>query len=161
MHARRLRDVVRAHLDDPRELAEAWDAVTEAELTPWYRDTVAEDRTRLREIEALRNGFEPPPPAEADALRAAMIAGLARDADVFRAFLESRCCITAPGGDAQPSRLRRADPRAGRRGRAAADPGPEPRSAASAAQLRNSSRRSLTRSGWSSCIQWLAPSTRS
>ena len=29
LHARRLRDVVRSHLGDPREFAETWDAVTE------------------------------------------------------------------------------------------------------------------------------------
>jgi flavin-dependent dehydrogenase len=63
-HAARLRDVVRAHQDDPVELAEAWDAVTEAEFTPWYRATVAVDRGRLAEIEALREGREPPAPAD-------------------------------------------------------------------------------------------------
>ena len=44
LHAQRLRDVVREHGEHPREFAEAWDAVTEAELTPWYRDTIGEDR---------------------------------------------------------------------------------------------------------------------
>jgi 2-polyprenyl-6-methoxyphenol hydroxylase-like FAD-dependent oxidoreductase len=98
LHAQRLRDAVRVHLDDPRELAEAWDAVTEAELTPWYRDTIGEDRNRLREIEALRNGLEPERPTErAGALRAAVIAALPHDADVFRAFMESRCCLTPLG----------------------------------------------------------------
>ncbi len=62
MHVRRLRDVLRGHLDDPREFAEAWDAVTEAELTPWYRHNVEEDRARLGETEALRHGLEPPAP---------------------------------------------------------------------------------------------------
>src|SRR5262249_59562187 len=64
-HAARLRDTVRAHLEDPRELAEAWDAVTEIEFTPWYRATVATDRARLAEIDRLRStGAAPPPPAD-------------------------------------------------------------------------------------------------
>jgi 2-polyprenyl-6-methoxyphenol hydroxylase-like FAD-dependent oxidoreductase len=98
LHAQRLRDVARSHLEHPAEFAEAWDAATEAELTPWYRETVAEDRSRLREIVAHRNGIEPDGPSEpADALRRAMIGAIFQDADVFRAFLESRCCITPLG----------------------------------------------------------------
>jgi len=91
MQAGRLRDVVRQQLDDPRGLAEAWDRVTEAELTPWYRETVAEDRARMREMSALRNGgagAPPPPPERVRALLTAMM----HDGDLFRAFLASRCC---------------------------------------------------------------------
>lgn len=98
LHAQRLRDVVRSHLEDPAELSEAWDAVTEAELTPWYRETVAEDRNRLREIEALRTGIEPERPTDpAGALRSAMLAAVPHDAEVFRAFMASRCCLTPLG----------------------------------------------------------------
>jgi hypothetical protein len=50
--------LIRTHLDDPLELASVWDAVTEAELTPWYRENLEEDRARIAEIEALRNGLE-------------------------------------------------------------------------------------------------------
>jgi flavin-dependent dehydrogenase len=89
--AQLLRDTARAHLDDPAAFAEAWDAVTESELTPWYRDTVEEDRERLRDVEAQRNGRAPEPP---DALRAALMAALAVDADLFRAFMASRACLT-------------------------------------------------------------------
>jgi 2-polyprenyl-6-methoxyphenol hydroxylase-like FAD-dependent oxidoreductase len=95
MHAQRLRDVVRSHLDNPREFAETWDAVTEAELTPWYRETVEENRDRIREIEAQRDGREPLRPTERMAeLRTALIATMPHDPDLFRAFLESRSCIT-------------------------------------------------------------------
>ena len=38
------RETVRVHLDDPYDFAATWDVVTEAELTPWYRETVEEDR---------------------------------------------------------------------------------------------------------------------
>jgi len=55
-HVSRLRDAVRDHLGDPRGFAAAWDAITAAELEPFYRETVEQDRDRLREMEALRDG---------------------------------------------------------------------------------------------------------
>jgi 2-polyprenyl-6-methoxyphenol hydroxylase-like FAD-dependent oxidoreductase len=95
LHARCLRDVVRAGIEDPRAFAEQWDAVTEEALTPWYRDTVDADQARLREIEALRRGEAPPPPTSpAELLRAALPVAVLHDADVFRAMLEARCMIT-------------------------------------------------------------------
>jgi hypothetical protein len=94
MHARRLRDTARSHLDDPREFAEAWDAVTEAELTPWYRETVDEDRARLRQIEALRGGPAREPASDRSAaMRGAMFTAFAYDSDVFRAFVGTRNCL--------------------------------------------------------------------
>jgi flavin-dependent dehydrogenase len=94
MHARRLRDTARSHLDDPREFAEAWDAVTESELTPWYRETVEEDRARLRQIEALRGGQASQPASDRTAaMRGAMFTAFAYDPDVFRAFLGTRNCL--------------------------------------------------------------------
>lgn len=100
MQAKSLREVVGTHLDDPLEFAKAWDAITEARLTPWYRETVAEDRTRLHEIEVLRNDSEP---GQADdpalAARGALMAAVPHDPDLFISFLESRCCL-APLGEA-------------------------------------------------------------
>ncbi len=94
MHVRRLRDIARSHLDEPHEFAEAWDAVTESEFTPWYRETVEEDHARLQEIEALRDGRVPEPPSDPSAaMRGAMFASFAFDADVFRAFLGTRACL--------------------------------------------------------------------
>ncbi len=93
LHAQRLREVVRTDARDPRALAEAWDADTEAELAPWYRETVEEDRRRLAEMEALRTGHPAEKPTEPETmLRAALPIAAPRDADVFRAFLETRCC---------------------------------------------------------------------
>jgi 2-polyprenyl-6-methoxyphenol hydroxylase-like FAD-dependent oxidoreductase len=98
LHAQCLRETVGAHLEDPLDFAEAWDAVTEARLMPWYWETVAEDRARLREIEALRNGLEPVPSSEpAAVLMSALIVALRYNADIFRVFLESRCCVTRLG----------------------------------------------------------------
>lgn len=94
-HAELLRDTVREHLDDPREFAEAWDEVTEAELAPWYRETVEENRDRFAEIEALRDGREPGPGSSPPAVfRQALLAAAPRDADAFRTYLATRCCLT-------------------------------------------------------------------
>ena len=68
LHAKLLADVVRAHPDDPHAFAEACDAATEAELTPWYRETVEEDRIRFAEIEALRHGLRASPAPRVDGL---------------------------------------------------------------------------------------------
>jgi 2-polyprenyl-6-methoxyphenol hydroxylase-like FAD-dependent oxidoreductase len=96
-HAVRLRDVVRSHVEDPRAFADAWDAVTEAEFTPWYRATVAVDRARLAEMHALANGEEPQiPPDPAAAVRARFPRAAARDPDLFRAFMEIVGCLTLP-----------------------------------------------------------------
>ena len=68
LHTQCLREVISSHLDDPLEFAQAWDAATEAKLTPWYRETVEEDRDRLHEIDALRSGLEPAPPSDRSAV---------------------------------------------------------------------------------------------
>lgn len=95
VHAQSLREVVSSHLEDPLEFALAWDEATEARLTPWYRETIAEDRSRLSEIEALREGSEPPRPSDpSQALRGALLTAMLHDVDLFRAFLESRSCLT-------------------------------------------------------------------
>jgi len=94
IHAKCLADTVRAYPDDPYEFARAWDAVTEAELTPWYRETVEEDRFRLDEIEALRHGLDAPPAAGSTAWRLAALAGaMSQDPDVFRAFVANKACL--------------------------------------------------------------------
>jgi flavin-dependent dehydrogenase len=94
VHARALRDVAREHLDDPPALAAAWDETTERALTPWYRASVAEDRARLRGLEAARAGARLKPPRDpALAARALLPLAATRDADVFRAFIETRMCL--------------------------------------------------------------------
>jgi hypothetical protein len=97
-HAARLRDVARADLGDPGRFALAWDRVTEADLTPWYRTTVASDRARLAEIESIRAGTEGPRPTEpAAVLGAALNRAMAHDPEIFRAFMEIVGCLTLPG----------------------------------------------------------------
>jgi 2-polyprenyl-6-methoxyphenol hydroxylase-like FAD-dependent oxidoreductase len=95
MHVQRLRDVVRTHLEDRREFAEVWDGVTEAQLTPWYRENVDEDRLRMSEIEALRNGREPDAPSTPSAVfRQALASAATRDPGALRVALDARACLT-------------------------------------------------------------------
>jgi hypothetical protein len=97
-HVAHLREVVREHLDDePRELARAFDEVTDREMTPWYDSTVAVDRARLAEMVVLREGAEPPAATSMPArLSAALAAAMAVDADAFRAGMEITGCLTLP-----------------------------------------------------------------
>jgi 2-polyprenyl-6-methoxyphenol hydroxylase-like FAD-dependent oxidoreductase len=96
-HVARLRDTVRLGLEDPREFALVWDAVTEDEFTPWYRATVATDRARLAEMEALRSGTERPRADDvASAVRARFPVAAGRDPDLFRALMEIVGCLTLP-----------------------------------------------------------------
>jgi 2-polyprenyl-6-methoxyphenol hydroxylase-like FAD-dependent oxidoreductase len=94
MHVQLLREAIGEHLDEPRQLVEAFDLATEDEVTPWYRETVEEDRGRAREIAAFREGRDPEPDSEDASLRRALLAAVGRDPDVLRAFIASRCCLT-------------------------------------------------------------------
>jgi 2-polyprenyl-6-methoxyphenol hydroxylase-like FAD-dependent oxidoreductase len=97
-HVQLLRQVCREHLDDPRRFADTFDAVTEAELTPWYRETVEEDRARMAQIEALRCGREPPAPRGPSVkFLPVLLPALGRDVEAFRAFIASRCVLTRLG----------------------------------------------------------------
>jgi hypothetical protein len=99
LHTALLRRLVREHTEQPGALAEAWDAATEQELTPWYRATVAVDRARLAEIDAIRSGVEPPAPRPDDVgaqVRAALPVAMSRDADAFRAGMEIAGCLALP-----------------------------------------------------------------
>jgi 2-polyprenyl-6-methoxyphenol hydroxylase-like FAD-dependent oxidoreductase len=96
-HVVGLRDLVRSELDDPLAFAEAYDEMTERELTPWYRGTVTVDRARLAEMEALRNGLEAPGPRDfRDGLGRALDAAAPHDPEVFRGMLEIVGCLTLP-----------------------------------------------------------------
>lgn len=97
-HAQRLRDVLRAWPADPRDLASAWDAATEATLAPWYWAQLAADRQRLEQIADVREGRAdavtavlPLPPQHEAAARA-----MVHDADVYRAVLETVGCLALP-----------------------------------------------------------------
>jgi 2-polyprenyl-6-methoxyphenol hydroxylase-like FAD-dependent oxidoreductase len=95
LHAVRLRDVLRDGSSNPRAVVEAFDARTEAEITPWYDAQIAADRARFAEMEALRDGREPPQPIDplARAIRS-FLSVFATDPDLFRAGFEYIGTIT-------------------------------------------------------------------
>jgi hypothetical protein len=98
-HIARLRDTIREHLGSPLDLAVAWDDVTESEFTPWYAATIAADRARLAEIQALQRGEAPPAPRDEQAsIRARLPLAAMRDATAFRALAEMIGCLTLPSG---------------------------------------------------------------
>jgi len=93
MHAQQLRDGVRESAGDPLALAHEFDRRTEAEVTPYYRGQVATDRGRIAEMDALRDGTEPPPP---DPARAGWMAGLTREPRLLRGLMEVGSCLAHP-----------------------------------------------------------------
>ncbi len=50
MHALGTVEVVKQHLDNPLALMLAQDSMTETRLTPWYRNTIEIDRTRIARL---------------------------------------------------------------------------------------------------------------
>ena len=97
MHAAGLPAIVREHVDDPRAFSEAWDVSTEERLTPWYRATVAFDRGRRAQVEAIREGRPAPEPdTPAAKTTAALVAAVRHDPDVFRGFLDIMSCLALP-----------------------------------------------------------------
>lgn len=97
IHAQLLRKVVRGYLDDPAALARVWDERTEQYVAPYYWNQIAADRARLAQMNAqmnaLRNGLEPPTP---DSLMARFATAAGYDADVFRGLLETVLCLALP-----------------------------------------------------------------
>lgn len=93
IHAQRLRDTVRSSIGDPEGFVRAWDDVTEREVAPFYWNQISADRARVAQMDALRNGEEPPAP---DAKVSAMTAAMLRDPDVFRGMLETGACLALP-----------------------------------------------------------------
>lgn len=93
MHTRLMRDVVREHLDRPRDLAAEFGRRTEIELMPWHEETRQIDRARASQMRAIAEGgdVEPTPQQQVvDAVTAA--AGV--DLTVARAMSEVSGCLT-------------------------------------------------------------------
>jgi 2-polyprenyl-6-methoxyphenol hydroxylase-like FAD-dependent oxidoreductase len=95
LHGLLLRDVLRETRDDPGATVDAFDARTEAEITPWYQAQRAVDHARFAEMEAIREGRDAPTPAGG---LAQQIMGLLRsmtaDPDLLRAAFEYIGTIT-------------------------------------------------------------------
>jgi len=90
MHAVRLRDALRQQRgDDWSSFAVQFDAVTEAEITPWYRAQLAADQTRVAQIDALRAGRVPEPSSDPMSRRVtALFGAMLGDAELYRAAME-------------------------------------------------------------------------
>lgn len=89
LHARLLRDMMRAHPDDPLALAQSMNEATERELKPWYDAQIAADRVRFDLMDASRTGrpperFDDPLTRDLQLLRIGMMG----DGELFRMGLE-------------------------------------------------------------------------
>jgi 2-polyprenyl-6-methoxyphenol hydroxylase-like FAD-dependent oxidoreductase len=97
VHAIALRDLLRGNSgDDPLALAKEWHEATLASADPWYRSTLAFDRHRLNEIDAIIDGRD----YEADdpewEMTQAMSHAANQDGDVLRAFLKIAGVLELP-----------------------------------------------------------------
>lgn len=93
LHAQVLRDVARRHINDPEAFARDYDARTEGQVGPFYRNQIAADRVRIAEMNALEEGTPVPPP---DPIMAKLLAAASQNADVFRGMLEIAMCVALP-----------------------------------------------------------------
>jgi 2-polyprenyl-6-methoxyphenol hydroxylase-like FAD-dependent oxidoreductase len=98
-HAIALRDAVRSSFDDPRRLAEEFDALSEERCAPWYKLQVVQDRDRYTAVQAAIEGraslgpdFDNPVMQMVAAFRVAA----QHDPDVARAFVEVVSCLAFP-----------------------------------------------------------------
>ena len=88
MHAVALAPAIVQNLDQPAELSDAWASITMAELRPWYEETVAIDRARSQEMDAIRTGRMNHHGELMSHQEAAFLAATLTDPAVFRARLE-------------------------------------------------------------------------
>jgi 2-polyprenyl-6-methoxyphenol hydroxylase-like FAD-dependent oxidoreductase len=95
LHAVELRNALREAGDDPRALVERFDARTEESVSPWYHAQIASDRARFAQMNALREGRSPEPPADDLARQIGSLMSIfGADPDLFRAGLEYVATIT-------------------------------------------------------------------
>lgn len=95
-HAVALRNVVREVGDDPDRLVRRFDEVTEATLTPWYRDQIERDRQRAAAFRSAVQGEPPAPPSPAQQMQMAFFAAAGADPDVARGLFDTLCCLALP-----------------------------------------------------------------
>ena len=97
MHAVGTADVIAEHLDDPVTLAIEHDRMTEARLTPWYKNTVTFDRARKRAIDAAIEGRPAPAPTGPMILfQQAFGVAMLYDPDIFRDMMEYIAMMALP-----------------------------------------------------------------
>ena len=86
IHAVALRDFLRGAVDDPHKTVQAWDEATRSTVDPYYESTVAHDRHRLAEMQAVIDGRSYEGDAGWQAYQQ-LAAASGDDPDLFRAFL--------------------------------------------------------------------------
>jgi 2-polyprenyl-6-methoxyphenol hydroxylase-like FAD-dependent oxidoreductase len=87
VHAVALRDLLRSGVDDPFELASAWNRVTDEVVEPWYRSTLTFDRHQLNAVHAAIEGEEYRPESDvAWTVGNALGVAAGRDPDCLRAL---------------------------------------------------------------------------
>jgi hypothetical protein len=97
MQAVLLRDTIAATgLDDPWEFACSFHYGTAVLVEPWYRDTVAADRHRLAEIDALIGGGEYRPPDPGWEISKALQSAAYQDPDCLRGFMSIVSLLSRP-----------------------------------------------------------------
>jgi flavin-dependent dehydrogenase len=97
MHALGTVEVVRQHLGNPLALTLAQDCMTETRVTPWYRNTIEIDRTRIAQLNALIEGRPEPQPTNRPArIAKALLVATMYDADLFRGSVEIRSLLALP-----------------------------------------------------------------
>jgi flavin-dependent dehydrogenase len=85
-----LRDTIAGTgLDDPWEFACSFHHATAETVEPWYRETLAADRHRLAEIDALIAGSEYRPRDPGWEISQTLAAAAFKDADCFRGFVSN------------------------------------------------------------------------
>ena len=85
-----LRDTIAgAGLDDPWEFACSFHQLTAEMVEPWYRDTLAGDRHRLAEIDALIDGAEYRPADPGWEFGRALASAAGQDPDCLRGYLDT------------------------------------------------------------------------
>ncbi len=90
LQAALLRDTIAATgLDDPWQLACSFHHATAEMVEPWYRDTLAADRHRLAEIDALIGGGEYRPRDPAWEMGQALANAAFKDPDCLRGFVST------------------------------------------------------------------------
>jgi len=94
VQAQCVRDAARDAFDDPVALAIRVDDLTEARATPFFWNQIHADRARIAEMDALRAGAEPPPPA--DPALALLQKAMPHDGDALRAAFEITMCLALP-----------------------------------------------------------------
>jgi 2-polyprenyl-6-methoxyphenol hydroxylase-like FAD-dependent oxidoreductase len=98
MHAAGTAEVISNHLGDPVTLALQHDRMTQARVTPWYRNTVEFDRARKEQLDASVEGHRAPEPTDsAELFEREFGTAMLYDADIFRGMMEIISMYALPG----------------------------------------------------------------